>query len=484
MTRAANIATELNIRVPSGHTIMTDDQTAVRKKTEQYVVNLLAGLGIPDTVKCSWEKQPPKVHHVEVAINGAPARLRYTTANSLGVSPALFGIDICEDILRNRALFVTSEVVGYAMGNAHTSFQRFDEKGGQRIVQTLIAQGFGLQRISQFTPAADASDNTPDAWAEACIGDLEAAQFVMHAPPGQIDPDDNPLDFNRLIESADYFVDIAFKIKGFPFPKIKGVKRDDFAVNEMAFQINDLLFPTRPIEDIATENLRFVNFLTSNGAFSLNRGAVNFLLDSLETANPNLMALARTRFTTDFITAVLRNLAAENISIRPIVRILEILVGGGQDVYRQQPGMSEAPPLTETVHLIATDKRPEHLDLADWSELVRINLKNAIINRALLHFEEPQTLSCFYFENSFLEKIVRFDTLSPAEQTSLRETLHRQIAESYLTPAGKIRPVITSAAWRKKISDLIAFEFPDTPVFSLQECLPRIVARFDKMISE
>jgi len=316
------------------------------------------------------------------------------------------------------------------------------------------------------------------------MGDLEAVQFIMHAHPGQVDPDDNPHDFNRLIESADYFADAAFKIKGIPLPKMRSERREDFAPDEMAFQINDLLFPTRIIGDIAAENLRFVNFLTGNGALFLNRGSVNFLLDSLEPANPNLLALVRSRFTTDFITSVLRHLAGENISIRPLVRILEILFSGGQDAYRQQVGISEAPPLSEIVHLVASDKRPEHLELTDWAELVRINLKNAIINRALPHFEEPQAISCFYLENSLLEKIARFEALPPAEQTLLRQTLHRQIADGYLTPAGKIRPLITSAAWRKKISDLIAFEFPDTPVFSLQECLPRIVARFDKIISE
>lgn len=482
MSNTAAISTELNIRVPAGHTVMADNQTRVRKQTEQYVAALLGGLGVPGDVQVVWEKQPSKVYHVEAAINGIPARLRYTTANSLGVAPESFGFDLCEDILRNRALFVSPTLVRYATEKASPFFASFDEKGRERIVHTLLAQGFGLQRLQQFTPSA--ADNTPDAWAEACMGDLEAMQFIMYASPGQIDPDENPLDFNRLIESAGYFVDVAFKIKGIPFPKMKGVKRDDFAPDEIAFQINDLLFPTRQIVDIAIENRQFVNYLTANGAFFLNRGAVNFLLDSLEPDNPNLMALARTRFTTDFITAVLRNLAAENISIRPVVRILEILVGGGQDVYRQQAGMSEAPPLSETVHLIASDKRPEHLDLADWSELVRISLKNAIINRALLHFEEPQALSCFYLDYSLLEKIARFDSLTPAEQTGLRESLHRQIAEGYLTPANKIRPIITSAAWRKKISDLIAFEFPETPVFSLQECLPRIVAQFDRLISE
>jgi flagellar biosynthesis component FlhA len=181
--------------------------------------------------------------------------------------------------------------------------------------------------------------------------------------------------------------------------------------------------------------------------------------------------------------AILRNLAAESISIRPLVRILEILVSGGQDTYRQDPSVSEAPPLSETVHLIDTDKRPEHLTIGEWSEFVRVNLKNAIINRALTHFENSQVLSCFYLENALLESVLRFDALTPSEQDALRKILHRQIAENYLTPAGKIRPLITSAAWRRKVSDLIAFEFPETPVFSLQECLPRIVAHFDKMIA-
>ncbi|MBV6440432.1 MAG: hypothetical protein DYG98_27630 [Haliscomenobacteraceae bacterium CHB4] len=483
MSKTVELSATVNIRVPSGHTVMAESQAAVRERVGNYISGLLAGLGMPGTPKISWSKQPSGSQTVEVSINGNPARLRYTTANSPGMPPAEFSVLLCEDILRNRLLFIGPEVVRYISGQADEPYRQWDEKGRDSVARTLIAQGFGLQRLRQFVPPADAAINTPQDWAETCIGDIEATQFVMHAHPSQIDPDDDPHDFNRLIESAAYFVDVAFKIKGIPFPQMRGEKRSDFAPNEMALQVNDLIFPAYPIGDIASENLRFVNFLTANGALFLNRGSVNFLLDSLEPANPNLLALVRSRFTTDFITAVLRKLAAENISVRPLVRILEILVSGGQDVYRQQPNVSEAPPLSETVHLVATDKRPDQLDMADWPEFVRLNLKNAIINRALPHFDEPQTISCFYLENALFEKITRFEALASKEQETLLQSLHRQIAADYLTPAGKIRPLITSAAWRKKISDLIAFEFPETPVFSLQECLPRIVARYDKMIS-
>lgn len=483
MSKTVELSATVHILVPSGHTIMAESQAAAREKAGNYVSGLLTGLGIPGAPKVSWGKQPSGSKIVEVNINENPARLRYTTANSLGASPSEFAVALCEDILRNRLLFIGPAIIQYVSGLAHDSFRQLDEKGREYVVRTIVGQGFSLQRILRFVPPGDSADRTPQAWAEACIGDLEAAQFVLYGHPGQIDPDDDPHDFNRLIESAAYFTDVAFKIKGIPFPKIRGEKRSDFAPDEMSLQINDLLFPVHIIGDIGTENLRFVNFLTANGALFLNRGSVNFLLDSLETANPNLLALVRSRFTTDFITAVLRKLAAENISVRPLVRILEILVSGGQDVYRQQTGISEAPPLSETVHLVATDKRPEQLDMADWPEFVRLNLKNAIINRALPHFDEPQTISCFYLENALFEKITRFEALPSEEQETLLQSLHRQIAADYLTPAGKIRPLITSAAWRKKISDLIAFEFPDTPVFSLQECLPRIVARYDKMIS-
>ena len=482
MSKTVEIQSVLKIAVPSGHTVMAENQAAQRERVKQYVADLLTGLGMPTSTNIIWEKQAPGTRVVEVSINETPARLRHTTAHSLGVKPADYVQALCEDILRNRSLFITEAVVAHASGKADAAFQRFPEKDRTNAFQLLFAQGFGLHRLAAFAPPTG-TEHTPEAWAEACIGDLEATRFVMYAHPGQIDPDDNPHDFNRLIEGADYFVDVAFKIKGVPFPKMRSEKRDDFAPEEMAFQINDLRFPTHIIGDSTVENLRFVNLLTSNGVFFLNRGSVDFLLDSLESANPNLLALARSRFSTDFIAAVLRRLVAGNISIRPLVRILEILVSGGQDLYRQHPGVSEAPPLSETIHLVADDKQPDQLDLADWSELVRINLKNAIINRALPHFEEQQSISCFYFENAFFEKIARFDMLAPDEQKTIRQTLHRQIAEGYLTPAGKIRPVITPAAWRKKISDLIAFEFPDTPVFSLQECLPRIVARFDKMIS-
>lgn len=483
MSKTASISDTINIGAPVGHTVMAESQAAARERVGKYVADLLAGLGVPGNPKIVWEKQPAGAKTVEVTINGNRARLRHTTTHSLGTPPADFCTALCEDILRNRALFVTPALVHQVAEKSHPTFRQFEEKNQAQVVHTLLAQGFGLQRIEQYIPPTDSEDTSPEAWAEACIGDLESGRFVMFAHASQIEPDDNPSDFNRLIEGADYFVDAAFKVKGVPFPKMRGEKRGDFALDEIAFQINDLLFPTRKIADVQTENLRFVNFLTGNSAFFLNRGNVHFLLDSLESANPNLLALAKSRFNTDFITAVLRNLAAEGISIRPLVRILEILISGGQDVFLQQPATSVAPPLSETIHLIATKKKPEELDVSDWSELVRLNLKNAIINRALPHFDEPFVLNCLFLDVALLEKIARFDTLGEAEKSVLRESLHRQIGENYLTAAGKIRPIITSGAWRKKISELIAFEFPDTPVFSLQECLPRVIAKFDKMIA-
>ncbi|MCW5924997.1 MAG: FHIPEP family type III secretion protein [Saprospiraceae bacterium] len=479
MSHTSNIGIEINIRVPEGHPLAEEGQPLAWSQLSQYATALFQHLGVPGVVVVVREKQPPSFKKIEVAINGKIARLRHTTAHSLHDSLTAQVVALCDDLLSNRRLLITPDLVEAVAEKAHPSFRRFDANGQERIVQVLLAQGFGLQHLERFSPS---ETNTPEAWAEACIGDLEAVRFAMHAHPSQIDPDDNPHDFNRLVESADYFVDAAFKIKGIPFPKIRGEKRTDFAPNEMAFQINDLLFPTRPIGDMATENLQFVNFLTRHGALFLNRGSVNFLLDSLEAANPNLLALARTRFSTDFITTILRHLAVESISIRPLVRILEVLVSGGQDAYRQGLSASEAPSLSETVHLIDSDKRLEHLSLSEWAELVRVNLKNAIINRASAHFEEHQTLSCFYLENDLLQRVLRFDELDDGEQATLRERVCAQIAQNYHTPAGKIRPIITAAAWRKRISDLIAFEFPETSVFSLQECLPRIVARFEVML--
>lgn len=483
MPDIAKISTLLDIRYPAEQPLWAENHAAIRQKVEDYLPQLLAGLKVPGIAKVNWAKQPKGNETLEVSIHGTPARLRFVISANFNASVEEYVYALCEDISRNRALFVTPALVHHVMGKNAPPSQPFDEKGWERIVQILFAQGFGLQRIEQYAPPADSQDNTPETWAEACIGDLEATQLVLHGHPGQIDPDDNPEDFNRLIEGTDFFVDAAFKVKGIPFPKIKGEKQKNFAPGEIALQINDLRFPLRQIGDVQTENLRFVNFLTSNGACFLNRGSVNFLLDSLEPANPNLLALVRTRFGTDFIVAVLRNLAAEGISVRPLVRILEILISGGQDLFRQQPEVSVAPPLSETIHLVVEDKTPEQIDLADWSELVRMNLKNAIINRALPHFDEPLVLSCFFLDNVFLEKIAHLDSLGTAEKVELRDNLCRKIAQNYFTPAGKIRPIISSTGWRKKISELIAFEFPDTPVFSLQECLPRIIAKFDLLLT-
>jgi hypothetical protein len=487
MSKTANISPELNIKAPAGHPVMAENQAAIRERVEQYVADLRTGLGIAEKMKVRWEKQSPGHDTVEASVNGLPARLRYTTSTNLGLSPALFALAFCEDVLRNRALFITPEIMRNAASTAHSSFQKLEEKQQLRVAQILFAQGFGLQRLADYKPPANDEDKTPEVWAETCIGELEATSLTVIAHPSQIDPDENPLDFNRLIEGVDYFLDAGFKIKGVPFPKSRGEKRSDFAPDDLAFRINDLLFPIRKIEDVLTENQKFVSFLAANGAFFLNRGAVNFLLESLESANPNLLVLLRSRFDTDRITAILRNLAAEGISVRPLVRIFEIFISGGEDFFQQEPDKLVAPPLSETVHLTADEVAIKNgklaLSDADWSELVRINLKNATINRALPYFDEPFVLSSIVFEPPVLRKIARLESLPKGEQAELLWRIHRQIGENYLSPVGKIRAVVTSAAFRKKVSELIAFEFPEIPVFSFQECLPRIISRPDVAIS-
>lgn len=477
MKSANDISINLHLLLPAEHPFWSEKSG--REIAERYVADLLAALGVPGSAEFSWEKQPQDSKIAEVFIDDAPARLRFSTSNSLEIASEQFQIALCEDILRNRALFLTPKVIGHAASQARSTFRRFDEKNQLRIAQILFAQGFSLQRIASF----EATESAPETWAEACIGALEATRLVMLAPASQIDPDDDPHDLNRLIESASYFVDAAFRIKGVPVPKLVGEKKTDLAEDEMAFQVNDLLFPTRKIGDVQMENVQFVNFLTSNSACFLNRGSVNFLLDSLEAPHPNLLTLTRSRFSIDFIVSVLRHLATENISIRSLTRILEIIASGGRDIYHQQPGLTELAPLSETVHLAVPNKTLEQLDAADWAEFVRLNLKNAIVNRALPHFENATEMSCFFLENNALEKIAAFDLLAFEEQAALSKALHEQIGKNYFTPGGKIRPIVAPAAFRKKISELIAFEFPETPVFSVQECLPQIVARFDVGIS-
>jgi hypothetical protein len=478
MKNASDTSTPLRLLFPAEHFFWKEKPA--QEKVERYVAGLLSALGVPGQAEFLWEKQPQDTTNVEIFVNNTPARLRFTTSSGLKIAPEQFQFALCEDILRNRALFLTPEVVGHAAaGKSSSTFRQLGEKNQLRAAQILFAQGFGLQRVASF----EATESMPETWAEACIGALESTRLVMLAPASQIDPDDDPHDLNRLIESASYFVDAVFRIKGVPIPKLVGEKRADFAEGEVAFQVNDLLFPTRKIGDVQGENVQFVNFLTSHSACFLHRGSVKFLLDSLEAPHPNLLTLTRTRFSTDFIVSVLRYLAAENISIRPLTRILEILAGGGRDIYHQQPSLTEVAPLSETVHLAVANKTLEQLDAADWAEFVRLNLKNAIVNRALPHFENATEMSCFFLENNALEKIAAFDSLALAEQAALRKSLHEQIGKNYFTPAGRIRPVVAPAAFRKKISELIAFEFPETPVFSIQECLPQIVARFDVSIS-
>jgi hypothetical protein len=441
---------------------------------ERYWDAFARGLGLPGPYRVAWTLSDKREEEVSMRINGKNARLRYEATHP---PPDVFfrtlSGSLCEGLLFNRALFVTPELARFAKARANEAYKKFNLREQQIVLSTLFGRGFGLQWIEK--EGVVSSDDTAESWAESCMADLEAARFCMIAHPGQIEPDEDPNDFNRLIEGAAHLIEVAFTTKGLPIPKLRTIADKNMLPDEVVFQINDLLFPAMPLLDINSQFFNFGKFLADHGHLFINRGATDYLLDALEPSNPNLLALIRALFKTDLVTGILRRLAAEGFSIRPLVRILEIMMGG-REFFRQPPGKIVAPPLSESVFFLPEGAASSGQDVLLWAELVRMNLKNAVINRALPHFDTPFTMNCFSLETAFLERLYRAEGLPEDERTALLQHLHRQIAQNRETETGKIRPVLTLAAYRPFVREWIAREFPDTPVFSTQECLPRVVA--------
>jgi hypothetical protein len=466
----------IEILIPASIQVLEPNIAALTiSQAEPYVKQLFEGLNIPAKAKISVEvNSEPTDDWFALRIANQRARVRFYQGLSEQFLQTLpIGAGICEEIGRNRSLLATPEVLEYTATLAPGYFRQFSIDDQQKVVSTLFHLGFGLERLKKFPELVDDAPE-PLMFLETCIGDLEVTSATMYAHSSEIEDDDDPNDFNRLVEALQLATNEIFKQTGVPVPRIKTSIKPELSPGEFYFRFNDFYLPKRTIHGVQEQFLYLLAQLKDFGQLFINRGSVQFLLESLETTNPNLLAVFRAKFPTETLVQVLRQLAQERISIRAIVRMLEIMVGG-DDTYVVPVQKWFPTPISENILFLGEAKAWSNLSTSDWADFVRMYYKSGLRNLAINFAHQTEVNLVRGVAGVNLHDYCQRLAISEGEtRTDLLQKLHQELAYMVLDSIQRNERwfcINALASYRSQLQEAIRYEFPEIAVFSNQELL-------------
>lgn len=470
------ISIPIEIQVPASIQVLEPNIGAlIQKQVEPYMALLLEGLGIPAKAKISVH---PKSDATDtwfgLRIAKQHARVRfYQGLPEQFLKTLPIGAYICEEIGRNRNLLATPDVVGFAASLLPAYYQKYTHEEQSKIVSTLFDLGFGLGRLSGQPDFVEEMPN-PIQFVENCVGDLEATSATMYAHSSEIEDDDNPNDFNRLVEALQLATNEIFKQTGLPVPQIKAEINPALNPGEFYFRFNDFYLPLRAIQGVQEQFIYLIAQLKDFGPLFINRGSVQFLLESLETGSPNLLAVFRAKFPTETLVQVMRQLAQERISIRAVVRIMEILVGG-DDTYVVPQNKWFPTPISENILFLGEDKAWANLGASDWADFVRMYYKPGLRNLAInfSHQTDANLVRGVAAVNIY-DFCQQLASAEGEVRADLLRKLHEELAGMVLDSIERNERwfcINALASYRSQLQEAIRYEFPEIAVFSNQELL-------------
>jgi type III secretory pathway component EscV len=212
--------------------------------------------------------------------------------------------------------------------------------------------------------------------------------------------------------------------------------------------------------------------LRRHGECIVGRQFAEHQLRQLEGVFPAVVKTANSATSVAQITAVLRNLVAEEISLRNLRLILERI---SDYQFRDDAGrpvvVDDAAAAFEVEKAIAED------DVAQLTRFVRAGLKGQIGGK---HSRGTNTVVVYLMSPAIEELISDYVSteqsgnlnvrLAGAQQEQILEAIRMEIR--HLPPTAQIPCILTTSEIRHALRDTIALEFPRIPVIGYEEILP------------
>jgi type III secretion protein V len=208
--------------------------------------------------------------------------------------------------------------------------------------------------------------------------------------------------------------------------------------------------------------------IRAHAAVLLSREIVKLNLTTLGQAFPELVAVANQRLGSGLLTQILRELLEEQISIRNLRGILESLVTVQQVVSGDRERFIIFVPTIAPTHVIPVveQKSVAELSASDYANVARIGMKHYISHK----FTRGQSTLIVHLLDPAIEKRLvqsHFEPLTADEIKHLSEAIRKEIET--LPPGSDPPPILTTAAIRRRLWDLLHYELPHLRVLSYQE---------------
>ncbi len=183
-----------------------------------------------------------------------------------------------------------------------------------------------------------------------------------------------------------------------------------------------------------------------NAAVFMNKKIVEHMLMQLNLVFPDLIDAVKSRYSNDELTAILRGLLKEEISIRNLRTILEALLDS--EHHKEKP-----------------------LNIENTVDSIRIGLKRYITNK---YTRSSNTLVTYLLEKELEELILSIDRNSLRVRNKNHDLLIKSLYAEYgkAPPTAQTPIILTTYEVRNYFRKLIAKEFPWVAVLSYQELSP------------
>jgi hypothetical protein len=513
------VKVDVRVGAPLRRFTMTEGKyrRAFEGALREHLTTLLEDLAIPAQVSLEVESRLGRpalpMNSYALTVNGQPCRLPLPTIVAEDVDAQGLAASVYAAIHQNRAL-ILSLPLSNAIRSAWTGerdqawLSRLSSGQVQEYLAALIAHGIKIDRAKEFVNASTAStivDWTPQELFELTVAGLDRvslkawlgeAQYRWLLDSGDAADASSPAGKDSLRSMLEMMRDGLFYELGLMLPMVD-IRRDDgLDSHSIRFQFNDLRFPPQPAlepgEFLVNDTVDRLALLKLNGrqAFNpvngsecavisenngtrefceqaglttwdpagyfilalsaaircnaglfLNTDVVRFQLGRLEEWFPSLIGALESRIPIHDLTRILRELLEEELSIRDLHGILEALLSiDGTDA-------GHAP---------------------DWSRDGALAIRQAL-NRYISHkyTRGGNTIVVLLLDHAIEIRLMQDAPLEKQEHHRLLEALYEKVGG---LPAVALNlPILTKIECRKKLEDLIKYEFPRIAVLCYQD---------------
>jgi len=492
-----------------------DLRTYLSRYLDDLAEDLMIPVEISLNISLGKDKDKFSTNSFQANINNQKCKIPLPTLIPQHVQALELARSIAKEVYENRELIITAPLSEKIRENWSSKYQKdslnnFSAKEFQEFLSALIRRGFSINRAEEFIKA---SKNKQSEWnAEKCFEEaisgidtttitvfLSDTQYERMVYPDQEEEetqaigDEEPIEkmFSMMQDGLYYELgliipkvridtDNSLEENGFRiqlndlrFPPLKGLKQDQFLVNEIPerlyllnLEAEGAINPANQSESAIVQNkentlkicekaglttwnpqgfivLALSAAIRKNAGSFLTKETVKYNTNTLQTPFPELIKTVLARFDIIDLTRILRDLLDEEISIRNLRAILEALLEINTPTDPNQNDYTL--PIPETVSLL------------------RISLKRYITNKYVI---SGNTLVVYLIDHQIETRINSDDELSEEEHDRLIKAIYDQ-AGSFVE--GKDPIILTTIETRKKLKKLTEKEFPRLIVLCYEE---------------